>query len=127
MQCKKIVFYILLSYQSMIFGSNSVQSYLSTSHVYNMTAQIYGLGNSNLPDPVTVPHGGTGDTTLALYGVLVGQGVSPVQTVTGSAGTVLIGNTALNPSFSDDITVSNIDTTTGTITAAPVVGTDICQ
>lgn len=39
-----------------------------------------------LPDPVTVPHGGTGDVTLTAHGVLIGNGTSAVNvTSAGSA------------------------------------------
>lgn len=39
----------------------------------------------SLPDPVTVPHGGTGDTSLSAHGYLLGQGTSDV-TVLGACG-----------------------------------------
>lgn len=50
--------------------------------------------------PVTVPGGGTGDTTLTNHGVLIGQGVSAVAvTAAGTDGQVLTGSTGANPSF----------------------------
>jgi len=50
---------------------------------------------------IDVPHGGTGDTTLAAHGVLVGNGTSPVNVTTpGTAGQVLTSNGAsADPTF----------------------------
>lgn len=70
--------------------------------------------------PMPVIEGGTGDLTLTNHGVLVGAGTSPIaQLSVGATGTVLIGNTGANPSFSTTPTVTSI-----TISNAPVVGTD---
>ncbi|MBP7854479.1 hypothetical protein KAZ82_00920, partial [Candidatus Babeliales bacterium] len=86
--CFFILFSVLISYQSIFPGANAAHSYRGRN-VFNMTAQLYGSGTSNLPDPVTVPHGGTGDTSLTQYGVLVGAGTNSVQvTAAGATGTV---------------------------------------
>lgn len=52
-------------------------------------------GGTVLPDPVTVPHGGTGVATLAAHGVLLGAGAANVVvTGAGLAGQVLTSNGA---------------------------------
>ena len=58
--------------------------------------------------PVTVPEGGTGQTSLALHGVPIGQGTSGVLVASpGAAGQVLMSNGAsADPSFQ----VISIDT-----------------
>lgn len=59
-------------------------------------------------------------TTYTNHGVLVGQGSSAiVATAAGATGTVLIGTTSSDPSFSATPTVTSI-----TISNAPVSGTD---
>lgn len=60
-------------------------------------------GASNLTIPVSVPNGGTGDTTLTNHSILLGQGTSPVAFVgpTATAGQVLqSAGTSANPVFS---------------------------
>lgn len=68
----------------------------------NLTTQVVGV----LP----VVNGGTGDATLALHGVLIGNGTSPVNVTTpGTAGQALVSNGA-----SADPTFQSIGT--GTVT-----------
>lgn len=86
------------------------------------TFQLYvGEGGANhlvggsLPDPVTVAHGGTGDTTLVNHGVLLGQGTAAVAaTAVGATNNVLHGNTGADPTFSAvveaDLGLTNITT-----------------
>ncbi len=70
--------------------------------------------------PIPVSQGGTGDTTLLNHAVLLGAGTNPVNTTAvGATGTVLIGNTAADPSFSATPSVTSIS-----IANAPVLGTD---
>jgi len=69
--------------------------------------------------PIPVVEGGTGNSTLTNHSVLVGATTAPIAQVSGVAGTVLIGNTGSDPSFSATPSVTSI-----TITNAPVVGTD---
>lgn len=59
-----------------------------------------GMGTS-LVVPITVPNGGTGDTTLTAHAVLLGEGTSPVAFASpGAAGEVLTSNgPTLDPSF----------------------------
>lgn len=69
---------------------------------------------------LVVSNGGTGNATLTNHGVLVGAGTSAItQLAVGASGTVLIGNTASDPSFSATPTVTSI-----TINNAPSAGTD---
>ncbi len=70
---------------------------------------------SALGDPVTVPHGGTGLTTITDHGVMVGSGVAAVTPLAvGSNGQVLLGSTGADPVFAT-LTSSNssITYTTG--------------
>jgi hypothetical protein len=70
--------------------------------------------------PVPVPSGGTGDVTLLNHAVLLGAGTSPINTTAvGATGTVLIGNTAADPSWSATPTVTSM-----TVSNAPVATTD---
>jgi hypothetical protein len=66
-----------------------------------------------------VAGGGTGLTTLTAHGVLVGEGTSTIQSVTGTTGTVLIGTVGLDPSFSATPSVTSIS-----IANLPVANTD---
>jgi hypothetical protein len=103
-------------------GNPSAAGYRTNAQTtHQLTTALYGQGTGGHPTaiPVPVSEGGTGASILTQYGVLIGQGTSPVTAVTGSTGTVLIGNTSANPSFSATPTVTSI-----TILNAPVVGTD---
>jgi hypothetical protein len=77
--------------------------------------------DSTVATPVSVANGGTGDTTLALNGVLYGNGTSPVQvTAAGGANSVLTANSGA-PVFSSTPTVTSITTTGGTTTLAGTI------
>jgi len=80
-----------------------------------------GAGTTEtLTGTLVVANGGTGATTLTNHGVLVGQGTLPViATAVGATGTVLIGNTAADPSFSATPSVTSMS-----IANLPAVGTD---
>jgi hypothetical protein len=84
---------------------------------------------------LTVPNGGTGATTLAANGVLLGNGTSPLSaTAVGTTGQVLVGNTGAAPSwatltgigvtsFSAGTTgLTPASATTGAITLAGTLG-----
>ncbi|MFP3859266.1 MAG: hypothetical protein ACLFUW_00440 [Bacteroidales bacterium] len=59
--------------------------------------------------PITISEGGTGATSLTDHGVLVGSGTSPITPLSvASSGTVLIGNSGADPSFSDTPDVTSI-------------------
>lgn len=54
----------------------------------------------NFASPISVPEGGTGDTSLTNHGVLTGAGTSPVVvTAAGTTGQFLGGNTGAAPTF----------------------------
>jgi len=76
-----------------------------------------GPGNTvtiSLETPITVPQGGTGQTTLTDRGVLIGNGVNPVvQTAAGTDGQVFIASSTLDPAFA---TLTSSD---GSITFTP--------
>jgi hypothetical protein len=83
------------------------------------TWSAVSLGTGSLTGVVTVPQGGTGDTTLTAHGLLVGNGTNAVATTAaGAAGTLLLGQGgSADPSFaamSQDCTITN----TGVITCA---------
>jgi hypothetical protein len=62
----------------------------------------FGSGGGGITLPVTVPNGGTGQTTLTNHGVLVGAGTSAItQLAAASLGTVLAGQgVGSDPAFS---------------------------
>jgi hypothetical protein len=69
---------------------------------------INNLGGS----PLTVPHGGTGLTTITDHGVMIGSGVTAVTPITvGATGELLTGVTGADPAFatisSGDFTFTN--------------------
>lgn len=81
-----------------------------------------------LDTPVTVPNGGTGDTTLTAHGVLLGEGTSAVAaTSAGTAGQCLTSNGAsADPSFQACAVLGNavtrVDGTTVTVSASDASG-----
>lgn len=76
--------------------------------------------NIDVTAPLNVAHGGTGDITLTNHGVLIGAGTAAItQLAAAATGTVLIGNTGADPSFSATPSVTSI-----TIANAPTVSTD---
>ena len=79
------------------------------------------LGTGSITGVVTVPQGGTGDTTLTAHGLMVGNGTNPVSTTAaGSAGALLLGQGgSADPSFaamSQDCTITNAGVITCTKT-----------
>ena len=70
--------------------------------------------------PIPVPQGGTGNITNTNHGILVGAGSSNLTNLSvGATGTVLIGTTSSDPSFSATPTVTSI-----TISNSPSATTD---
>jgi hypothetical protein len=57
--------------------------------------------SASLPDPVTIPHGGTGVTTLTNHGVVIGQAAAAlVASSAGTAGqTLRSGGASADPAF----------------------------
>ena len=81
----------------------------------------------NLTAPVTVPNGGTGQTTLLDHGIVVGRGVAAVDSLAvGATGTLLVGATGANPAFgtSADGNFTFTTATAGTDRALTVSNTD---
>jgi hypothetical protein len=78
--------------------------------------------SSLLADPVTVPHGGTGQTSLAAHKVLVGNGVGAVNVIDpDTSGKVLTSNGAsADPTFQAPASapVSSVFGRTGAVVAA---------
>jgi hypothetical protein len=67
------------------------------------------VGTGAISGTLTVPQGGTGDTTLTSNGVLLGNGTGNVNsTAAGATGTVLIGSTGGAPTFSATPSVTNM-------------------
>ncbi len=77
-----------------------------TATLGNITASS---GTLVVSSPVTVANGGTGLATLTAHSIQLGNGTStPTQLAVGATGTVLIGNTSADPSFSVTPTVTSI-------------------
>lgn len=75
---------------------------------------------SAVSNALTVPNGGTGQTTLTDHGVLLGSGTAAIDaTAVGATGTVLIGNTSADPAFSATPTVTTL--TASTSMTSPVI------
>ncbi len=86
------------------------------------------IGTASLTGVVTVPNGGTGDTTLTAHGVLIGETTSPVNVSgAGTSGQLFIGQGATSdPSFqamSQDCTITNAGVITCTKTNNVAFGT----
>lgn len=73
-------------------------------------------GGGGVTYPLSVANGGTGDATLGLNSVLIGNGTSPVTSIAPSSNSVLIGNASSIPSFSNTPSVTSI--TTGTVNSS---------
>lgn len=82
---------VVANLQGVILQSDGVSNWI----------QVLASAAGSLSIPVTVPDGGTGVTTLANHGVVIGQGSSAVHvTGAGTAGQVLTSNGAsADPTF----------------------------
>lgn len=79
---------------------------------------------TNTSNPVNVSQGGTGLATLTLHSLQCGNGTGNVtQIAVGATGTVLIGTTATDPSFSATPSVTSITLSSGTALSSYVEGT----
>ncbi len=84
-----------LNLGQIIFEGSS--STINTSTVNSVISQ---MGTLNLKTALTVPNGGTGQTTLTNHGVIVGAGTSAVtQLAVGTTGQVLTGATGADPTW----------------------------
>ncbi len=85
---------------------------------YELVNNSGGVATWNVTSVTTslvlpVQYGGTGDSTLTAHGVLIGEGTNPVNvTAAGTTGTVLIGNTGSDPTFSATPSVTTLTATT---------------
>lgn len=87
--------------------SNALTVTAGTGLTGGGSVNLGGTTTINLDSPVSVAHGGTGDTTLTANGVLYGNGTSAVgATAAGTDGQVLIAATGTSPAFST-VTGSN--------------------
>lgn len=88
-----------------------------------LSTQTFGSGSTWNGVAITVPFGGTGDSTLASHGVLVGAGTSAVSvTATGTSGQVLTSNGASadptwQPAASSAPTINNSAASPQSVTA----------
>lgn len=78
-----------------IAASNALNVGLAAFNSNTFTVDANGF--VSLIVPLTVPQGGTGQTTLTDGAVLIGNGVSPIQSVSLTNGQLLIGRTGLDP------------------------------
>ena len=82
--------------------------------------KMTSAGVITLNNDLDVSEGGTGVSTLTAHGILLGNGASDIQALgAGATGTVLIGNTGADPSFSATPSVTSI-----TISNSPSSTTD---
>ncbi|OGB86089.1 hypothetical protein A3J41_01045 [candidate division TM6 bacterium RIFCSPHIGHO2_12_FULL_38_8] len=115
---QKIYFFIFIFFCSHAHGAANFGSHsYNGAHTFNTTAQA--ASGSTTIVPSDVPHGGTGNSSLTNHGVLLGQGTAPILSLVGTTGTVLIGNTGADASFSATPSVTSI-----TIANLPTAGTD---
>lgn len=74
------------------------------------------INNSIGSKPLTVPEGGTGQSTLTQNGILLGQGTSAVVSLAGATnGDLLIGATGIDPDY------NQIISSDGSVTVTPGV------
>ena len=89
-------------------GTPTIEAYINNAWVSLLSS---GSSSPWTGATITVPYGGTGDTSLTQYGVLVGNGTDAVAvTAAGATGTVFQGNTGANPSFSANLTYAGLET-----------------
>lgn len=98
---------------------DTLNTYLRVEHnadgTHNLSASMLTISSLTLTTPLGVASGGSGRATLALNGVMYGNGTTGVLVTTqGAANTVLTANAGA-PSFSATPTVTSL-TTTGSAT-----------
>ncbi|MGO9174291.1 MAG: beta strand repeat-containing protein [Rhodomicrobium sp.] len=105
-----------------VTGTPSATTFLAG----NGTWTSVSIGTGSLTGTVTVPNGGTGDTSLTAGSLLLGSGTSAVSTIADVAtGSVLVsGGVGANPSYSSAPTISGANITgIGTSNLTAVTGT----
>jgi hypothetical protein len=111
-------------------GIPSISSTLPSAVQLNITS-VGALSAGSLAagfTPVTVPLGGTGATTLALHGVLYGNGTSPIAATSAlTDGAIVIGSTGGSPAAANIIAGPNIAIVNGpnTIQISALSGSDV--
>ena len=97
--------------------SNNITVTAGTGLTTGGTVTLGGSVTLALSVPVSVSNGGTGDTTLAAHGVLIGEGTSAVNVTTaGTNGQVLVGGTGVDPAFATVGGTQGVTLTTGSNT-----------
>ena len=66
---------------------------------YNTLNLEVSLSTSDLFNPLPPSNGGTGQTVLTTFGVLIGEGPNPVNAVTGLSGQALLAADGADPAF----------------------------
>ena len=91
-------------------GTEPLLGVQSSSSVQITTGQIakYTLGLVGIGLPVTVPNGGTGQTSFVSNSILIGNGTGPLQVVPPPSGNnyVLVGSAGTTPSWQATIPVT---------------------
>lgn len=96
----------------------------STINTNTVVGFVEQHGSINLKTALTVPNGGTGQTTLTNHGVLVGAATSAItQLSVGSTATVLAGVTGADPAFTATPSVTSITVGGGTALGNYLQGT----
>ncbi len=93
-----------------------------------LSSSSLNLGTGPVTGQLGVGNGGTGDATLALDGVLYGNGTGTIlATAVGSTGQCLVGNTSAAPTWSScsGLTVGTIDSQTASTNGAVITGSSI--
>ncbi len=105
--------------------------YLSNTGASNNPAWAQVDIANGVTGTLPVANGGTGLTTLTAHALYVGNGTSaPTALAVGATGTVLIGTTGADPSFSANpvitqLTAAAIITASGALTITPAAGSGV--
>jgi len=98
-------------------SSNNITVTAGTGLSTGGTVTLGGSVTLALTIPVVVSSGGTGQTTLAAHGVVLGEGGSGVNvTAAGTNGQVLVGGTGVDPAFATVGGTQGVTLTTGSNT-----------
>lgn len=101
-------------------GSQALgDSLLSESgSLVTVTGDLSVTSSLTLGSALSLANGGTGATTLTANGVVIGQGTSPLTTVTAGGSGLCLVSTAGAPSFSTCPGVTSLNSLTGALTIA---------
>lgn len=106
-----------------IIGTTNQINVLQAGSTYTLstpqdiaTSSSVTFANLTLTNPLTVPNGGTGNTSFTTNGLLYGQGTSNVAAMSaGADGQILQGNTSAIPSWTRTPVIGLNGSATGTI------------